>query len=125
MQRAIGRAAPARLSLGACQQGAAGLSFGARETKLGWNSQPTTAVTLDGVRVPETARLAAEGDGFRIAMRARAPPSMMLPSCKHDHVSCPVYGMCRHESADRALAARQTFFSLRHSVMVTISSQLV
>ena len=54
-------------------QGTPGLSFGPPETKLGWNSQPTVAVTFDGVRVPESARLAAEGDGFRIAMQARAP----------------------------------------------------
>lgn len=31
-------------------------------------------MNFDGVRVPESARLAAEGDGFRIAMQARAPP---------------------------------------------------
>ena len=55
-------------------QGTPGLSFGPPETKLGWNSQPTVAVTLDGVRVPESARLAAKGDGFRIAMQARARP---------------------------------------------------
>ena len=55
-----------------------GLSFGPHERKLGWNSQPTVAVTLDGVRVPEGARLAAEGEGFRIAMKARA----RLPRCK-------------------------------------------
>lgn len=45
-----------------------GLSFGANERKMGWNSQPTRAVILDQVRVPAENRLGAEGEGFRFAM---------------------------------------------------------
>lgn len=47
---------------------AAGLSFGAQEDKLGWHSQPTAAVILDGCRVPARNLLGGEGEGFRIAM---------------------------------------------------------
>ncbi|PZU85336.1 MAG: acyl-CoA dehydrogenase [Shinella sp.] len=47
---------------------AKGLTFGANEKKMGWNAQPTRAVMLDGVRVPASQRLGAEGEGFRIAM---------------------------------------------------------
>ena len=45
-----------------------GLSFGAPENKMGWNSQPTAQVIFDDVRVPQENRLGAEGDGFRFAM---------------------------------------------------------
>ncbi len=45
-----------------------GVSFGAQEKKLGWHSQPTAALILDGVRVPVGNRLGAEGEGFKIAM---------------------------------------------------------
>jgi hypothetical protein len=48
---------------------APGISYGRKEEKMGWNSQPTRAITFDGVRVPATRRLGAEGEGFRIAMR--------------------------------------------------------
>ena len=48
---------------------APGISYGRKEEKMGWNSQPTRAITFDGVRVPVTRRLGAEGEGFRIAMR--------------------------------------------------------
>ncbi len=48
--------------------GAAGLSFGPLEKKMGWRAQPTRQVILDDVRVPASAMLAAEGDGFGIAM---------------------------------------------------------
>lgn len=46
----------------------AGVSFGAPERKLGWNTQPTALVSFDGVRVPVANRLGADGEGFRIAM---------------------------------------------------------
>ena len=45
-----------------------GLSFGAREKKLGWHSQPTSMVHFDDCRVPVANRVGAEGEGFRIAM---------------------------------------------------------
>jgi alkylation response protein AidB-like acyl-CoA dehydrogenase len=47
---------------------APGVSFGPDEVKMGWNTQPTRQVILEDVRVPASARLGQEGDGFRIAM---------------------------------------------------------
>ena len=48
---------------------APGISYGRKEDKMGWNSQPTRAITFDGVRVPTEHRLGAEGEGFKIAMQ--------------------------------------------------------
>jgi alkylation response protein AidB-like acyl-CoA dehydrogenase len=45
-----------------------GLSFGPLEKKMGWHAQPTRQVILEDVRVPVANLLAAEGDGFGIAM---------------------------------------------------------
>jgi alkylation response protein AidB-like acyl-CoA dehydrogenase len=45
-----------------------GVSFGPDEVKMGWNTQPTRQVILEDVRVPASARLGREGDGFKIAM---------------------------------------------------------
>src|SRR5690606_18260155 len=50
--------------------GAAGLSFGPLERKMGWNAQPTRQVVLDEVRVPVSNRLGEAGAGFTIAMKA-------------------------------------------------------
>lgn len=58
-----------------------GLSFGKREHKLGWNAQPTTAVMLDGVRVPEGQRVGEEGDGFKIAMSALDGGRINIAAC--------------------------------------------
>jgi alkylation response protein AidB-like acyl-CoA dehydrogenase len=45
-----------------------GVSFGANERKMGWNAQPTRAVTFQNARVPLDNRLSTEGSGFKIAM---------------------------------------------------------
>ncbi|MDF2442124.1 MAG: hypothetical protein JWR01_327 [Subtercola sp.] len=45
-----------------------GLGFGANEKKMGWNAQPTAAVSFDNVRVPRSNLLGTEGGGFTIAM---------------------------------------------------------
>ncbi len=50
------------------EKGTPGLSFGAEERKLGWNSQPTAAVIMEDCRVPAANLLGGEGDGFKIAM---------------------------------------------------------
>ncbi|MCF8468873.1 MAG: acyl-CoA dehydrogenase, partial [Sneathiella sp.] len=47
---------------------APGISFGAQERKMGWNSQPTAQVLFDDCRVPVENLIGAEGDGFKIAM---------------------------------------------------------
>jgi alkylation response protein AidB-like acyl-CoA dehydrogenase len=50
------------------EKGTPGLSFGKKERKMGWNSQPTAQVLFDNCRVPVANRIGAEGFGFNIAM---------------------------------------------------------
>ena len=50
--------------------GSAGFSATAIKGKLGLRAQDTAEVFLDGVRIPDSNRLGAEGDGFKVAMSA-------------------------------------------------------
>lgn len=59
-----------RISAFLIEKDTPGLSFGKKEKKMGWISQPTTAVLLDSVQVDHGSLLGSEGEGFRIAMHA-------------------------------------------------------
>jgi len=58
-----------------------GLSFGKKEKKLGWNSQPTAAVIFEDARVPVANRLGAEGAGFRFAMMGLDGGRVNIAAC--------------------------------------------
>ena len=58
-----------------------GLSFGANERKMGWKSQPTRQVMLDGVRVPAANRIGEEGHGFRFAMAGLDGGRLNIAAC--------------------------------------------
>ncbi|MBY5986216.1 acyl-CoA dehydrogenase family protein [Halomonas denitrificans] len=60
---------------------APGISYGKNEDKMGWKSQPTRLVSLDGVRVPANHRLGEEGEGFRFAMKGLDGGRLNIASC--------------------------------------------
>jgi alkylation response protein AidB-like acyl-CoA dehydrogenase len=60
---------------------APGISFGASERKMGWNAQPTRAVTFENVRVPVANRLGEEGTGFKIAMAGLDGGRLNIAAC--------------------------------------------
>ena len=63
------------------EKGTPGLSFGKREEKMGWHSQPTAQVIFDDCRVPVANRLGEEGEGFRIAMQALDGGRLNIAAC--------------------------------------------
>lgn len=58
-----------------------GLSFGAQEKKMGWKSQPTSAVIMSDCRIPARNMLGKEGDGFRMAMQGLDGGRVNIASC--------------------------------------------
>jgi alkylation response protein AidB-like acyl-CoA dehydrogenase len=58
-----------------------GISFGANEKKMGWNSQPTRAVNFDAVKIPASYRLGEEGEGFKIAMQGLDGGRVNIATC--------------------------------------------
>jgi len=61
--------------------GTPGLSFGAQEKKMGWNSQPTAIVSFDDCRIPAANLLGKEGDGFRYAMMGLDGGRLNIAAC--------------------------------------------
>jgi len=58
-----------------------GLTFGNKEKKLGWHSQPTTMVFFENCRVPISQRIGEEGQGFNIALNALNGGRINIAAC--------------------------------------------
>ena len=76
-----GEAGPRGISCIVVEKGTPGLSFGAREKKLGWKSQPTAMVNFEACRVPVSNRIGAEGQGFKIAMAGLDGGRLNIAAC--------------------------------------------
>jgi len=60
---------------------APGISYGKKEHKMGWNSQPTRTISFDNVRIPTDNLLGAEGEGFKIAMKGLDGGRINIATC--------------------------------------------
>ena len=76
-----GGAGPKGISCLVIEKDMPGLSFGKKERKLGWNTQPTAMVIFEDCRVPVANRLGKEGDGFKIAMMGLDGGRLNISAC--------------------------------------------
>lgn len=60
---------------------APGISYGKKEEKMGWNSQPTRVISFDNVRIPSDHLLGQEGEGFKIAMKGLDGGRINIATC--------------------------------------------
>jgi alkylation response protein AidB-like acyl-CoA dehydrogenase len=74
----------------------AGIVYGKAEEKMGWNSQPTRAISFDGVRVPASHLLGAEGDGFKLAMRGLDGGRINIATCSIGAAQAALNSAQRH-----------------------------
>ncbi|MGR5353435.1 acyl-CoA dehydrogenase family protein [Vibrio sp. DNB22_19_2] len=58
-----------------------GVSYGRKEPKMGWNSQPTRAVMFDNVSIPSSHLLGEEGQGFAFAMKGLDGGRINIATC--------------------------------------------
>jgi alkylation response protein AidB-like acyl-CoA dehydrogenase len=63
------------------EKGSPGLSFGANERKMGWNTQPTRQVIMEAARIPAANLIGAEGEGFKIAMAGLDGGRLNIGAC--------------------------------------------
>jgi alkylation response protein AidB-like acyl-CoA dehydrogenase len=80
---------------------AQGVSYGKKEHKMGWNSQPTRSVTFENVRLPHSHLLGDLGEGFKLAMRGLDGGRINIATCSVG-------------AAQGALAAAQRYMNERH-----------
>jgi butyryl-CoA dehydrogenase len=76
-----GEAGPKGISCLLVEKNSPGLSFGKKEMKLGWHSQPTTMVFFEDCKVPASNLIGAEGQGFTIALSALNGGRINIGAC--------------------------------------------
>lgn len=72
---------PSGISTFIVPKDAEGLSFGKLEEKMGWNSQPTSAVIFSNCKIPAKNRLGEEGEGFKFAMKGLDGGRLNIAAC--------------------------------------------
>lgn len=58
-----------------------GLSFGKKESKIGWHTQPTAMLFFEDCRVPQSHLIGEEGMGFKIALQALNGGRINIGAC--------------------------------------------
>ena len=76
-----GEDGPKGISTVYVEDGTPGLSFGAPEQKMGWQSQPTAQVQFDDCKIPSSNLVGTEGDGFKYAMTGLDGGRLNISSC--------------------------------------------
>ncbi|MEM8770881.1 MAG: isobutyryl-CoA dehydrogenase [Pseudomonadota bacterium] len=76
-----GEDGPRGISTVLVEKGTPGLSFGANEKKMGWNSQPTAIVNFEDCRIPVSHRVGEEGEGFKFAMQGLDGGRLNIAAC--------------------------------------------
>jgi len=59
----------------------AGLSFGSKESKMGWKASPTSMVFYDNVKVDKRYLLGQTGKGFNLALDGLNGGRISIASC--------------------------------------------
>jgi len=58
-----------------------GISYGRKEPKMGWNSQPTRSIIFENVSIPVENLLGHEGEGFTFAMKGLDGGRINIATC--------------------------------------------
>ncbi len=88
------------------EKGTKGLSFGANERKMGWNSQPTAIVNFEDCRIPVSNRVGEEGDGFKFAMMGLDGGRLNIAACSLGTATAAVKAALNYANERRAFGKR-------------------
>jgi alkylation response protein AidB-like acyl-CoA dehydrogenase len=101
-----GGAGPSGISAFVVPGDTAGLSYGANERKMGWNAQPTRAITFADARIPAVNRLGEEGSGFKIAMAGLDGGRLNIAACSLGGAQCALEKSLAYMKERRAFGKR-------------------
>ncbi|KGK58661.1 MULTISPECIES: acyl-CoA dehydrogenase family protein [Xanthomonas] len=104
---------------------APGISYGRKEEKMGWNSQPTRGITFTDVRVPASHLLGKEGEGFKMAMKALDGGRINIAACSLGAAQGALDAARRYMGERRQFGKKLADFQALQFKLADMATQLV
>jgi alkylation response protein AidB-like acyl-CoA dehydrogenase len=103
----------------------AGITYGRKEEKMGWNSQPTRGISFVDVRVPAHNLLGREGDGFKIAMKGLDGGRLNIASCSLGAAQGALDAARRYMGERRQFGKKLSEFQALQFKLADMATQLI
>ncbi|MDG2525008.1 acyl-CoA dehydrogenase family protein [Stenotrophomonas sp. HITSZ_GD] len=104
---------------------AKGISYGRKEDKMGWNSQPTRGITFESVRIPAGHLLGKEGEGFKLAMKALDGGRINIAACSLGAAQGALDAARRYMGERRQFGKKLADFQALQFKLADMATQLV
>ncbi|CAD1789593.1 acyl-CoA dehydrogenase [Xanthomonas arboricola pv. juglandis] len=104
---------------------APGISYGRKEEKMGWNSQPTRGVSFENVRIPAGNLLGREGEGFKMAMKALDGGRINIAACSLGAAQGALDAARRYMGERRQFGKKLADFQALQFKLADMATQLV
>ncbi|MFT3763265.1 MAG: acyl-CoA dehydrogenase family protein [Pseudoxanthomonas sp.] len=104
---------------------APGISYGRKEEKMGWNSQPTRGVVFENVRIPAANLLGGEGEGFKLAMKALDGGRINIAACSLGAAQGALDAARRYMGERRQFGKKLADFQALQFRLADMATQLV
>ncbi|KII98932.1 acyl-CoA dehydrogenase [Xanthomonas citri pv. fuscans] len=104
---------------------ALGISYGRKEEKMGWNSQPTRGVSFENVRIPAENLLGKEGEGFKMAMKALDGGRINIAACSLGAAQGALDAARRYMGERRQFGKKLADFQALQFKLADMATQLV
>ncbi|PPU42041.1 acyl-CoA dehydrogenase family protein [Xanthomonas arboricola] len=104
---------------------APGISYGRKEEKMGWNSQPTRGVSFENVRIPAVNLLGREGEGFKMAMKALDGGRINIAACSLGAAQGALDAARRYMGERRQFGKKLADFQALQFKLADMATQLV
>ncbi|CAE1134696.1 MULTISPECIES: acyl-CoA dehydrogenase family protein [Xanthomonas] len=104
---------------------APGISYGRKEEKMGWNSQPTRGVSFENVRIPAGHLLGREGEGFKMAMKALDGGRINIAACSLGAAQGALDAARRYMGERRQFGKKLADFQALQFKLADMATQLV
>jgi isobutyryl-CoA dehydrogenase len=118
-------AGPKAISCMLVEKGTPGLSFGKKESKVGWNSQPTKQVIFEDCRVPAENIIGKVGQGFSIAMSGLNGGRINIATCSLGAAHASLFGTIEHMNTRKQFNKTLNQFQYLQFKMAEMATKLV